>query len=107
RRRRAPAAARSRAARRQIDTEGRAFPVALDADRAAVGLDDRAGDVEPEPRPGDLPSHCSRRAEETVEQPGALVFGDPDSGVRDLDPDRAVPRPDAHVDVAALRRELD
>ena len=65
---------------------------AVDADAAAVRVDDRLRDVETEPGALDLALERRLRAEEALEEPLALLLGDPDAGVGDLDADELVTR---------------
>src|SRR5437763_6423682 len=73
-----------RLAERQVDKERRALArLALDADVAAVRVDDLLGDEEPEAQPAVLAHR--HRAGESLEDPGLLFLRDADAVVGHLD----------------------
>src|SRR4051794_4387298 len=91
----------------ELDPEGRAGAgPALEADRAAVRLDDLARDREAEPRPGDA---ARRRvpAEELREDLRLVGQRDADAVVDDLEPQTVAAVVHDELDRAALRRVLD
>src|SRR4029079_1234461 len=93
---------------RQLHAHGGAdVDRALEPDPAAVALDDRLGDRQPEAGPGDGALERARAAEEALEQLLLLVLGEADAGVLDLDQGNAVRRREAHLDAAARRRALE
>src|SRR5919109_4892424 len=77
----------------------------FDVDVAALGVDDRPADGQPEPEPASLLADRPR-PEETLEEPVLLVRGDARPLVRDRDADEAVRGLGADRDLGALRRVL-
>src|SRR6185312_15574019 len=75
--------------RRQLDRHRGATAVGvLRSDRPAMSFDDRAGDREPQAR--SLSASGGIGAVEALEDPVLAAFGQPRSGVADLDPDAAI-----------------
>ena len=93
---------------RQRDRHRRSLALAaLEIDGAAVLLDDRAHDHEPEPRAGNRLPRRGRCAEEAGEELALLVDRDADAGVGDGDPRERAVLHDADRHRAAGVGELD
>src|SRR4051794_31748104 len=88
--------------KRQLEPEVRAFAgFALEADAAAVRLDDVTRDGEAEPRAGDA-ALAGVGAEEPREEPRLVLLGDADALVAHPDPHDAADDLRHHLDAAAL-----
>ena len=93
---------------RQGELEGAALAqLGLDADGAAVGLDDHPADVQPQPEPRLLAGHVGVDPEEAVEQLRALLERNAQPLVRHRQPHLVGLEGERHLDRRAFGRVLE